>query len=82
MTPALAQIAPDWTELQRAAISEFITSRDNGRFASDRSKPELAVAVRLLYPASERVCRECDALFEGSAVTSTLYCEACLINWN
>lgn len=82
MTLALVQIAPDWTELQRAAIAEFITSRNNGSFARDRSAPELTAGARLLYPASERVCRECDALFEGSAVTSTLYCEACITGWN
>jgi len=75
-------LAVDWTELQRAAISAFITSRDNGSFARDRSAPELTAGARLLYPASERVCRECGAPFESSTVTTALYCEACLINWN
>ena len=77
-----AQIAPDWTELQRAAISAFITSRDNGSFARDRSAPELTAGARLLYPASGRTCRECRAPFESSAVTTALFCEACFINWD
>lgn len=82
MTLLLTQIAPDWTELQRAAVSAFITSRDNGSFARDRSAPELTAGVRLLYPASGRTCRECGAPFESSVVATALFCEACLIGWD
>lgn len=82
MTPALARMEINWAELQRAAISAFITSRDNGSFARDRSAPELNTAARLLYPASGRTCRECGAPFDASAVTSALFCAACITGWD
>lgn len=78
----LAQIAPDWTELQRAALAAVIADCDNGSFARDRSAPELNTSSRLLYPASGRTCRECGAPFESSAVTTALYCEACITGWD
>lgn len=75
---AVAPIAPNWPELQRAALAAVIADYDDGSFARDRSAPELNAGVRLLYPASRRTCRECDAQFESSAVTSTLFCEMCI----
>ncbi|HMV46538.1 MAG TPA: hypothetical protein PLD20_00790 [Blastocatellia bacterium] len=62
-------------------LANFGNFYDRLRFERDRRTYERLMdeCLREEFPHTLRRCRECDAPFDASAVTSRLFCEFCLL---